>query len=95
MKSDLLSTRSSEELENMYKRSSNMKLLANAITPLCRGVEISPEAPVLGKALDVVLALISVIPEAEISEVLSTVLPTVSKRLKQSAPQVSSTCDQW
>jgi hypothetical protein len=69
----------------------NMALLESGITPLCSVLEQSPEAPVLGKVLDAVLALASVLPKSEVPKILGKILPVVASRLKQAAPQVRKT----
>jgi len=66
----------------------NMALLEGGIAPLCSVLEQSPEAPVLGKVLDSVLALASVLPKAAVPRILGKILPVVASRLKQAAPQV-------
>eukprot|EP00946_MAST-07B_sp_MAST-7B-sp1_P000729 g729.t1 len=67
--------------------SSNMSLLEGSIAPLCNVLGESPEAPVLGKVLDAVLALVVSIPKTEVSKVLGVILPVVASRLKRAAPQ--------
>ena len=70
-----------------------MSLLEDSIAPLCNVLEESPEAPVLGKVLDAVLALAVALPKTEVSKVLGKILPVVASRLKRAAPQVSYASD--
>ena len=46
-----------------------------------------PEAPVLGKALDIVLALAQSAGRTRAAEILAALLPVVAQRLKQAAPK--------